>query len=677
MHGFKAMMQVASPHGLRFLSMMQAWLVALLLMLGLMSQPALAQIPGLPVTGTGQTLRGSAAVVKPRLVWSTTQIRPGGQGALAIVIDIDDHFHINPNAQQIPKELSNLIPLTIDLTGLPAGVIVGQPQFPKAGQVKFGTDTLVPGYEKRAVIYLPVMIDPSYAGDAISFDVEVGYQSCNDSICLPPASTTLHATLPVVSGQAGGSDLAAIPPPEDVTELFRGFDASVFANLTPAVSTSSDVTFDLFGWELSFSDASAVGLAMILLMAMIGGLLLNFTPCVLPVIPIKILSLKQAAGGAGRQVRLGIAMSLGVVAFWLGLGLAMVISARLAAAAVDGATAGGFSSTNQLFQNPWFTIIVGVVIIVMAVGMCGLFTIRLPQWVYRINPGHDSYHGSFGFGVMTAILSTPCTAPFMGAAAAWAVGQNPAMTLSVFMAIGFGMALPYLILSMNPKWVDRMPRTGPASELIKQVMGLLLLAAGVFFLGTGLSGLLVDPPQPPSRDYWWGVALMVALAGFWLIWRIIRIGKSPVTKGVFSTIGAVMIVVAIAGAINFTDKGPIHWTYYTPQQVEQAKANGKVVVLEFTAEWCLNCKLLEQSVLATKEVSSLLNSGEVAAIKVDLTGNNELGNQLLNQLDRVAIPLLVVMAPDGREVFKSDFYTKEQVIDAVARAQAGSAASSK
>jgi thiol:disulfide interchange protein len=152
-------------------------------------------------------------------------------------------------------------------------------------------------------------------------------------------------------------------------------------------------------------------LYFLLLIAGVGGLLINFTPCVLPLIPIKIVGLSQAAGNRSRCLALGVMLSLGVVAFWFGLGLAI-------------SSISGFNTANQFFQYPAFTIGVGAIICVMAIGMSGLFTIRLPDWIYRINPSQDSIGGSFLFGIMTAVLSTPCTAPFMGAAAAWARNHN-------------------------------------------------------------------------------------------------------------------------------------------------------------------------------------------------------------------------------------------------------------
>jgi thiol:disulfide interchange protein len=131
--------------------------------------------------------------------------------------------------------------------------------------------------------------------------------------------------------------------------------------------------------------------------------------------------------------------------------------------------------------------------------------------------------------------------------------------------------------------------------------------------------------------------------------------------------------VAAAGimlAVTLTDHGPINWTWYTPAKFEEALADDKVVVLEFTAEWCLNCKALEESVLASDEVSSLLAEPDIAPIKIDLTGNNTLGNAMLHAVGRHQIPLLVVFAPNGEEVFKGDFYTVEQVVDAVNQARA-------
>ncbi len=348
-------------------------------------------------------------------------------------------------------------------------------------------------------------------------------------------------------------------------------------------------------------------------------------------------------------------MSSGVVIFWFGLGAAIAFISE-------------FTAANQLFQYPAFTISVGAVIAAMAVGMCGLFTVQLPQWVYKINPKQDSLHGSFGFGVMTAILSTPCTAPFMGGGAAWAATRHPFVTLSTFAAIGIGMALPYFLLSLFPKLVDRMPRTGPGSELLKQMMGLLMLAAAAYFIGTGLSGVLVSPPDPPSRFYWWVVSGTIALAGLWLVAQSVRLFKQKPKGIVLIVLGLLITGSGLMLGNRLTAHGPIDWVYYTPERFADAQQAQKAVVLEFTAEWCLNCHALEQAVLHSPRIVDLLRQEQVVPIKVDLTGNNTEGNQKLVDIGNRTIPLIVVYDRQGGEVFRSDAYTVDQLAKAIQKA---------
>jgi thiol:disulfide interchange protein DsbD len=372
---------------------------------------------------------------------------------------------------------------------------------------------------------------------------------------------------------------------------------------------------------------------------------------VLPVIPLKIMGLAATAGNRRRCAHLGAALSVGVVLFWIGLGVAVAALA-------------GFTSS-QLFQYPLFTVGVGLVIGVMAVGMCGVFSVQLPQSIAGIDFRHDTILGSVGFGVMTAVLSTPCTAPLMGAAAAWAATQPPVTVLSVFGAIGAGMATPYLVLSIFPQLVSRVPRSGPASDLVKQTMGLLLLAAAAYFVGSGVSGWLVSPPTPPSHAYWWVVSALGTAAGFWLARGTLRIAKSARARTAFTALGCAIALLSGAIAWRLTDEGPIAWVYYTPERLDAALREGDAVIIDFTAEWCLNCKTLENTVLATEAVVARIDRGDVTPIKVDLTGNNEAGRALLTRFERLTIPLLVVMTRDGRVVFKSDAYTPAQVINAL------------
>ena len=124
----------------------------------------------------------------------------------------------------------------------------------------------------------------------------------------------------------------------------------------------------------------------------------------------------------------------------------------------------------------------------------------------------------------------------------------------------------------------------------------------------------------------------------------------------------------IWGALRLSDEGPINWRYYTPERFEAAIAQRKTVVMDFTAEWCLNCKVLEESVLHDQRITSLLSQEHIVAMKVDITGNNPAGKAKLKAVGSLTVPLLVIFAPDGNPVYKSDFYTVDQVLGAVEKA---------
>jgi thiol:disulfide interchange protein DsbD len=579
-------------------------------------------------------------VVQVKTAWSVDRARPGDPVVLAVVIDIKDGIHINADARQVqPFEDLKLYPTKVQIVAATEGVTIEAARFPQAIPVKvdYASGALM-SFEGRTIIYLPMKLDAQINPGIIELELKVEYQACSDTYCLFPQKTRLKETLSVVESGAATSKINE--------ELFANLFSGAMA------SPAGGVSFNLFGWQFSINTSSGFGWIVLLLTAALGGLLLNFTPCVLPLIPIKIISLSHAAENRKRCFLLGLVMSLGLLAFWIGLGI-------LIAGVSD------FTATNQLFQYPVFTLLVGSIIGIMALGMFGFFSIRLPQFIYLINPQQDSLRGSFALGILAAVLSTPCTAPFMGAAAAWAATQSPLTTVSTFAAIGGGMALPYLLLSAFPHLVNRMPKAGPASELIKQVMGLFMLAAAAYFLGVGISALLSSAPNPPSKFYWWPVMGLVAAGGIWLAFRTPALAGKKITKTVFVSLGLILMVLPIWGALRFSDEGPINWTYYTPERFEAAIAQRKTVVMDFTAEWCLNCKVLEESVLHDQRIINLLAQEHIVPMKVDITGSNPAGKAKLKAVGSLTVPLLVIFAPDGNPVFKSDFYTVNQILGAV------------
>jgi len=582
-------------------------------------------------------------VVTVTTAWSVDRARPGDSIMLAIVADIKEGYHINADARQAkPFEDFKPYPTKVTVVDADPGIIMEVPRYPRAVpiSVQYAAGDLM-SFEGKILIHLPVKLEKTLKPGKIVLNLDFEYQACAANYCLFPKTVKLEESLAVAPI---GTPVSNINP-----DLFAGIDADARSGL------SRSVEFDLFGWTFSIDSSSGLGLMLLLFTAALGGMLLNFTPCVLPLIPIKIISLSHVAKDRRQCFMLGLAMFLGVLIFWIVLGAMIALFS-------------GFSATNQLFQYPAFTLLVGLVIGVMATGMFGFFSIRLPNFVYMINPEQNTLHGSFGLGILAAILSTPCTAPFMGAAAAWAATQAAATTLTTFAAIGIGMALPYLVLSASPALVRKMPKTGPASVLIKQVMGLFMLAAAAYFIGVALVSFFSTPPAPPSKLYWWPVMFFSMAAGAWLAYRSLLIPSTIKLKSIFAGVGILVIALSAWGAVRLTDQGPVDWAYYSPQQFETAISNRKIVVMVFTAEWCLNCKALEQGVLNNPKVVKLLTCEDIVPMKVDITGNNPAGKAKLREVGNLTIPLLIIFSPSGKQQFKSDFYTVEQVFEAITRA---------
>jgi thiol:disulfide interchange protein DsbD len=603
---------------------------------------------------------GAVEALDVRAVAQKSVARPGDPLVIAVELAHRPGFHTWPNAPVVPPEFGADFPAiatTIDVTGMPDGSVVQPVQWPDPVPVTVYY-TMEPvellSYTGTMVAFVPLTLPPDAPLGDTTVDLTVGYQACDETNCYPPTDVPLSVPLRIAAADAGADGAQNEP------ELFAGFDLGAFAGGAAVERPAERLDMSAFGWQFSIDPGGATGMALLLLLAALGGLLLNFTPCVLPVLPLKVMGLSRAAGNPRRLFLLGVMMSLGVVAFWLLLGGAI-------------AYVSGFSAISSLFQTGWFALVVGVVVAVMAVGMFGVFEVTLPQAVYRVRPDQETLHGSFLFGVLAAILATPCTAPFMGAAAAWAATREPAVTMATFAAIGIGMAAPYLALTARPSLLSSVPRSGPASVLLKQVMGLLMLAVATFFIGLSLASILQTPPDPPSRAYWWLVGFWVLAACVWAVVRTFRITSAPGTRAavtVTAALGALLTVVLIR---DLTGHGPIAWTYYTPERFESARAEGSVLVLDFTAEWCLNCRALESGVLNQPAVAEALAKPGVVPMRVDLTGDNPDGKAKLSELGWVGIPLLAVFGPGTgyEEPQKYDTYTQQVVIDAVDRARGG------
>jgi thiol:disulfide interchange protein len=358
-------------------------------------------------------------------------------------------------------------------------------------------------------------------------------------------------------------------------------------------------------------------------------------------------------------------MAAGVVAFWVGIGVPVIVWSS-------------FGDPSTIFAVWWVTFGLGVVIAVLAVGLMGMFSLSLPQSVASLNPRADTAHGSFLFGVMTAVLGLPCFGFVAGALLAAAATLPKLVTLVVFLGLGVGMALPYLVLAMKPAWIDKIPRTGPASDLVKQVMGLLLLAAGLYFVGSGLVGLVAEKPYMARLLHWWAAAVCAVIASAWMVWRTFQITRSPGRRAAFTLLAVFIAGVGVWFVNDLTQAARAsRWVPFTPAAFEQARAQNKVVVVDFTAEWCINCKGLKARVLSKSPATDEFVKDDVVQMVVDYTGPNPDGEAFQKSLNRKGIPLLAIFGPGTTDPWLANAYTGPQVVEAVTNARGKQAASTK
>ena len=385
----------------------------------------------------------------------------------------------------------------------------------------------------------------------------------------------------------------------------------------------------------------------------IGGIILNLMPCVLPVIALKLLGFLGQAGQSRRKVfRIGLAFSAGIFA-WFFLMAGLVTVAKAIGHEVNWAFQ---------FQNPRIVGGMIVIVFVFALNLLGVFEVWLPGGGRLAGLAErEGYTGAFLHGAFATLLATPCTAPFLGPALAFAFSQNALTTFTMFAAVAGGMSTPYLLLSWQPGWMRFLPKPGDWMVRLKQVMGFLMLGTVVWLL-TVVAGQGGVPQLSAMLWLLLGIGIASWIAGTWLLPHI-----KVSTR--FAALGVIALVIFAAYTLGKAkdEKGGISWQPWSTAAVLEAQRQGKVVFIDFTADWCVNCKFNEKFVLETPPVQQAMKS--VATFKADWTKGDPLITAELKKLKRAGVPVYAVFSPksDVPEVLP-ELLTQEIVLEALKRA---------
>ena len=558
-------------------------------------------------------LSGNATPVKVTLLAEPSAVAPGEAFRAAVRLEHEVNWHTY--GKVIPADVVGK-PTTL-WWELPEGWTVEELPWPSTHEVPSTDGKTSQGYD--GTVHLPVRITPSgKVGETADLMVTVDALACDPKSCLPvriESKLSLPVAAASVLDPAQTAVFAALP----------GMDAkpNVAESETPKV-------------ERSF--------AGYLLVAFLGGLILNIMPCVFPVLGIKIMGVVRQAGEDKRQVVLhGLAYTAGILLCFMVLGGVVVSLGKT----------WGFQ-----LQSPGFIYALAAFFLIFGLNMAGVFEIGASA----VGVGADlqakhGLSGSFFTGLLAVVVATPCSAPFLGTALAFAVALEVGPALLMFGMIGLGLAAPFLVLSFLPGLVAALPRPGAWMESFKQGMSFLLFGTSLYMLWV-LTGMVEGLPLLFG---FFGL-VMVAAAG-WIYGRWCPLHRK---SGVRLTGGLVAIVFLVAGLVTGWPRPEQRWEEWSPERVSELRQQGVPVYIDYTAKWCFTCQV-NKRVYKSKAIRQAIADKKIVLLRADWTNEDPLITDALAALGKAAVPVNVLYVPGKDEpVVLDELLTEGNVLEAFA-----------
>jgi len=416
------------------------------------------------------------------------------------------------------------------------------------------------------------------------------------------------------------------------------------------------------------SGLDGLALALALAAALLGGLILNLMPCVLPVLSLKLLSVVRLGGADRARVRSEfLASSAGILASFM----------LLAGAAIGLRQAGLAVGWGMQFQEPVFLLFMVAVLVLFAANLWGLFAVHLPGTIGdRVAaPGADRPHlvNAFFTGAFATLLATPCSAPFLGTAVGYALSQGGPETLAIFAVLGLGLALPYLAVAAWPRLVARLPRPGRWMIGVQRVMGIALAGTALW---------LVSVLAASAGAAWAALALGLGLAAV----AAFALGTLKAGWRRASGVAALALLVAVVtlppalltrssaelAAGSDAPGTAVPWQPFDRAEIPALVAAGKTVVVDVTADWCVTCLVNKRLVLDQGQVTAWLGRPEVAPRRADWTRPNDAIAAYLASFGRYGIPFNAVYGPGAPQgIVLPEVLTPDVVLAALRRAAGG------
>ncbi len=543
---------------------------------------------------------------------------------------IQEGFHINAN--KISDE--DLIPTTINVES--ADFKLSKTSWPSAKKYKFSfSETELDVYEGSITIGLTLKARKDLKPGKYEVTGAVNYQACNDRACFPPKNAEFSLTVTIKEDTAKTSVdttkenlLKDTIRQSDTSKTGSTKDTSKTTILTENKRDTTQTVSSTQGNEIAGYIAEK-GLFLTLILIFIGGLALNLTPCVYPLIPITISFFgAQVSNNKAQKIIMALVYVFGMSITYSVLGLVAAL------------TGGLFGS---MLQNPIVVAVIVLILLALALSMFGLFEIRIPQSIANFSgKNRQGYFGTALMGLTVGFIAAPCIGPFVLGLLVY-VGQvgNAFMGFLMFFILAMGLGFPYIFLAMFSGSISKLPRSGEWMEGVKIIFGFVMIGLALY----------IAQPLMSVKVYELIFPIYLILAGFYLI----VIDRKAVTASGYTKVKYIIAIGAIiAGAMNlhFKEEQPLAGKYEwqnlaTQQQIDAsiAKSEGKPAIIDFYADWCAQCKELDKYTYTDRKVIEL--SKKFNNIKVDLTKENQ---EITDKFKILGLPVVAFLDKNGKEI---------------------------
>ena len=381
-----------------------------------------------------------------------------------------------------------------------------------------------------------------------------------------------------------------------------------------------------------------------ILISLLAGLILNVMPCVFPVLSIKLMSVFSSNEHNARVSF--VTTALGIISSFVLLGLIFLLLQYFKVSIAWG----------MQFQQPYFLIFISLIIFLFMMNMFGQFEITLPPQISNLSffgTTNNKNTKDFFNGFFATLMATPCSAPFVGTAITAAFTQSYAIGISIFLFMGVGMSLPYLLIALFPKLINYLPKPGKWMVYIKYLLGLLLLATVLWLFNILLNFF----------NYYFIISLII----FFLLLSYRQ--KIPFQKNIISVF--VLLVIFSSSSFSFFQQNRVFeiekdWLNFYDITLDKLINENKIVFLDITADWCATCQFNKINVLNSETIISLFKENDVTLIRADWTKPNDKINLFLEKYDRFGIPFNAFFSPNFPEgILLSELLSEKEMIDAI------------